>query len=394
MKKIITIIILSACFSFNIKAENVESILQKIADSSVALRNYQAKCEAVKAGNHTGLTLADPEVEFNYLWGSPAGTGHRKDISVTQHFDYATVFGLKRKEARSKDELAEISYEQAKALFRQEAVMALIDLASVNERIRETEQRIANAEILVKNMRKRMESGDASKIEVNRATLDLTLRKSERREEDAERTEIVASSVFSTITDQELLQSIGNVTIDDINTYISSMGEASLMQLQQHKANAEEDAAIAEMRTLKAAGIPEITAGYMSELTHDEKFRGITIGLSIPLWSNKGNRAKAKANIAAIKTENEEIAANMMARRNFLVNRIRMASENIAELNNALKSASSEGMMKKMLDEGAISIGEYIMELQAYYELRTKLIEERRSITRYQAELSMLCPAL
>ena len=56
------------------------------------LRALHEQMIARRAGNHVGLTPSDPEVEFGYLWSRPAAGGNRKDVSLTQQFDFPTAY--------------------------------------------------------------------------------------------------------------------------------------------------------------------------------------------------------------------------------------------------------------------------------------------------------------
>ena len=42
----------------------------------------------------------------------------------------------------------------------------------------------------------------------------------------------------------------------------------------------------------KSESLPKISAGYMSESVLSESFRGVTMGISLPLWENR-NRTSA-----------------------------------------------------------------------------------------------------
>lgn len=380
-------------FPLSIFAEDLSPIIQKMMESNVTLKKYRAQTDATKAGNHTGMTLTDPEVEFNYLWGSPKDVGQRKDISVTQHFDYATVFGLKRKEARSKDELAEIQYEQARMLCQQEAITALANIAAANETLLEHRSRIATAEQIANMLRKKMNAGEANKLELNKAVLDLATHKTDAAETEMERDEILSNVIFMAL-DSETKNRLLSITMDDIKEYLTAMNTPTLMQLEQEKAQKEENVAEAELRSARSASLPELTAGYMSELTREEKFRGVTIGLSIPLWSNRGNVTRAKSQIAALKAEREETIASITAQRNALNSRIGQLSRMIESLESSLKVSSSESLMRKALIEGEISMMEYIIDRETYYELQSRLIEAKREQLTKIAELKMLSPAI
>ncbi|KAA6308466.1 hypothetical protein EZS27_039873, partial [termite gut metagenome] len=69
---------------------NIETILASIEKNNITLKALREETEAQKLANKTGIFLANPEVEFNYLWGNPNVTGNRTDVSIRQTFDIPT----------------------------------------------------------------------------------------------------------------------------------------------------------------------------------------------------------------------------------------------------------------------------------------------------------------
>ena len=57
----------------------IDRVLAEIAAHSTALDVLDKTAAAQQAAAHTGLTLPAPEAGFNYLFGSEAGMGRRRD---------------------------------------------------------------------------------------------------------------------------------------------------------------------------------------------------------------------------------------------------------------------------------------------------------------------------
>lgn len=394
MRRCLVSLLLFSITLCSFSENNLDILMQRIMDRNVALKKYKAQADAIKASNHTGITLADPEVEFNYLWGAPNDVGQRKDISITQHFDYATIFGLKRREAISKDELADVKYEQACIMVRQEVLTALCTIASLNEKYDEYSTRVANAEMIAKQYKKKMAAGDANKIDVNKTNLNVATLKAELSQIGIDRERAIGATVLSHCIADEEKTFVYAINIDDIQNYVTKSNTTTIQEIEQQKAIKEENAAALELCNAKAASLPELTAGYMSELTRNEKFRGITLGISLPLWSNRGNVAKIRSQLNAIKAEQEETFANINAQRNTLIATLNKTHDMIDMLKENIKSTSNEQMLLKALNEGEISILEYITDNELYYELKDKLIDTRFSQAETLIKLSTLGPAI
>ena len=157
MKKIIFILAaIEATFSLRAQT-NIDDVLKAVEQNNTTLQALRQTADAQKLENRTGLTLPDPEVGFNYLWGSPSGVGNRKDASVSQSFDIATVSGLKGKVAREKNELVEWQYKSDRMNILLEAKQycldliyynALLEASGVSSMIRSTPVAVSSARML------------------------------------------------------------------------------------------------------------------------------------------------------------------------------------------------------------------------------------------------------
>ncbi|MGI6134811.1 MAG: transporter, partial [Petrimonas mucosa] len=91
--------------------ERYAAILQDIEANNTTLAALREETNAQMLGNRTGITLPDPEAEFNYLWGNPSLIGNRTDFSVTQSFDFPTAYHHRREIAGMQNRNAELRYK-------------------------------------------------------------------------------------------------------------------------------------------------------------------------------------------------------------------------------------------------------------------------------------------
>lgn len=375
MRKSYIIILLAIASTLQARADAIEYIVNKVLQDNPTLMKYRAQTDAEKSGNHVGTTLANPEIEFNYLWGAPHNIGQRKDISIRQSFDYATVFGLKRKEAKSKDDLAEIKYEQARLILHQEIIKLLSDVASANEICNEYAKRIEIAEMIAANYKNKLNEGESNKIEYNNSRLNLATVKAEARQAEIARLELIGNALFHATLNENDCKTLKEITIANLRKYIENIQVKSLQQIEQEKNILEENALKAEFKTSQSANIPELTVGYMAELTEGEKFRGLTFGLSIPLWNNRGNKTKYKAAVIAMQSERDETIAKINAQRESIATRLQHLRTLYDSISTDLKEYNNESLLRKSVQEGAISLMEYLADYTIYYDLKTKQIE-------------------
>ena len=108
------------------------SILSEIEANSIQLSALREHIEADKLGNRSGLSLSNPEIEFNYLWGSPSPIGNRTDLSLSQSFDFPTVYGHRIKMAKLQNHNLDWLYKAERLQILLLAKEKLINLVYYN----------------------------------------------------------------------------------------------------------------------------------------------------------------------------------------------------------------------------------------------------------------------
>ena len=112
MKRIICVLVAAGAVLAASAQDIYKNVLQSVEEGSTTLRALHEQALARKAENHTGLTPADPEVEFGYLWAHPSAGGNRKDVAFRQQFDFPTAYVERAKLAGVLDRTSELDYLQ------------------------------------------------------------------------------------------------------------------------------------------------------------------------------------------------------------------------------------------------------------------------------------------
>ena len=122
-----------------------------------------------------------------------------------------------------------------------------------------------------------------------------------------------------------------------------------------------------EMKLGKLSGLPQISAGYMSELVPESNFRGITLGLSVPLWSNRNRVKQAKAAVVAAELQQKDATVQFYERLRNQYDRTLGLQRTAGEYRKALAELDNTQLLRRALDAGEISLLDYIVELGLYY---------------------------
>src|SRR3546814_8737886 len=73
----------------------IDSVLAEVLRNNKTIQADRQYWESQKLMFKTGLTPSDPTVRYEYMRGNPTNTGNQTDITISQGFDFPTVYGKK-----------------------------------------------------------------------------------------------------------------------------------------------------------------------------------------------------------------------------------------------------------------------------------------------------------
>lgn len=147
------------------QAQTMARALELVEANNLELAAMRQETDAAKAANAAERKMPALEAEAAYLWPG------RKDVSVSQPLDWATLGGQRRRTAAAKDSLADIRYAAARKEVLLEAKLACIRLTHLNRLLRNRQERADLARQMAQAARKRLAAGDARQADVNNAEL-------------------------------------------------------------------------------------------------------------------------------------------------------------------------------------------------------------------------------
>jgi outer membrane protein TolC len=388
MKRAIIIICISA-ISLHLFAQNtVEQVLAEVEKNNTTLVALRKSVDAEKIGNKTGIYLQNPEVAFNYLWGSPSVIGNRTDFSISQTFDFPTAYGYKNQISDLKNEQTELEYQKQLMDIRLKTSQVCFDLIYANALQEKLTKRVEYAQSIAKSYQQKFEAGETNILEYNKAQLNLLNVSKDLESIGIERTALLA----------ELTGLNGGQAID--------FG-GSVFQILELPADFEQWYLLAEQKNPtfswlkkeieisqkqtglnRAMSFPKLQTGYMSESVVGQQFQGVSVGLSIPLWENKNKVKYAEANSQALESIAADNKIQFYNHLKALYTKTIALQKNVNEYRAGLISFDSSELSKKALDHGEISLIDYLMEFSLYYESLNKLLELERDMNKTMAELN------
>ncbi len=352
--------------------DGLEGILSGIEENNRELSALRSRIEADKCGYKAEIALEDPEFGFDYLWGNP-DQGNRKDFSITQTLDLALLFGSKGKLAKTRAELSDLEYKVERQRILLEANKLCLEIIYRNALDRELGRNLSQADSLKLLMEKLYNEGSIGRKDCGEAALSATLARSEYNRNRIERDNLLAALAgmnggepvqlnATEFAESEMLPA-------DFGEWYSEAEDASpVLAYVAQQVNVSGQA----LKTGKIANAPKLTAGYMSELVTGSEFRGLTLGVTIPLWSVKNNVLQAKASYDASVKYQEDAAARYYTAMLQAYSR----AQGLLDVLTDLESSMAEAEMTLRAVEQRCALGESpVMELLVERSLYTTLMK-------------------
>ena len=373
-------------------AQTVDDVLRSIEENNPSLRSARLDKEAGELENRTEVMLDSPEVEFNYLWGDDE-MGNRHDLRITQSIGFSSLTGQKAAMASSKNELLALEYKAVRQRILLEARQNCIDLTYCNAMHAELSHHLENADKLVAAYERKVELGGASVLELNNARLHRSTVQGELMKIDLERERILLelqrlNGGQPVGYDGSDFSMMGYALPGDFESFFEEASEASpaIRYVKQ-----EMDVKSRQLGLDKTAWLPDLTVGYMSEIAQPEAYRGLTVGVSIPLWSNAAKVRKSKVELDAARSRKDEAVQSFYYE---MLREYRQAQGLQAVAlgyRDGLLNADNREYLMKAEEQGEISIIEYITEIDLFYENLEQTLEAERD---YQQALAVLTSML
>lgn len=385
MKPIIYILLSVLALSAQAQS-SFDNVLKEIEMNNTTLKAYREKANADKIGNKTGINMANPEVEFGYLWGSPSAEGNRVDLNVTQSFDFPTAYRYKTQLSNGKNQQVDMIYDQQKVEILQQARLICVELVYQTKMNKILSDRLKQARELSDAYQKSFDQGNIDVLERNKTKLNLL---------NAEKA-LQINEVDLNLSKSELQRLNGGLDITEFNRFSDFTFPLNFIEwFAIVKANnpslrvAEQEVALSrkQEQLTRALNLPKITAGYASERVSGTTFQGVSVGVSIPLWEGKNTVKHQKAQTVALQMQHEDSELQF---RNTLKNQYDKAKKLsllLKEYEDALSVTSSQDLLKMALDKGQLSLINYLLELSVYYETVDKYLETERDYQLAVAEL-------
>lgn len=366
-------------------AQEADSLMKQVLENNrqlvVAREAYQLALLEAGIGN----TPPDPEVEFGYLFGKPSDLGRRVDFGVSQQVDFPTVYAHRSTIRKLRSSKADLEYQ----LIRQEVLTKARKLWIEHLHLNQLEEllqiRLERAKSVQLHVQQMMKVGELSPVELSQANLMLASTKGEYQEllTLLRNNKLALAEICggAQIVIKQLDFPLPSPIHKD--TLMAAYMEGPGIQLYQYELRQKE----AQKSLALSEHLPKLSAGYYSETVNSTGYRGLKLGISLPLWEKARTVEKAKTEIMHADAELNQIRYEQEMELGQKLNELKMLKNRVLTLEEALTMTNSLELLTASMENGEISLSEYFYASDFYFRNQQLLLRYKRDLLTLEADL-------
>lgn len=389
MNNRIAFIILLLCPMTIWAQSNLQSVRNEIENNNLSLQALKQQVEAEKMGNKVGLAPENPEVEFAYLWGNQTAMGNRIDFSITQAFDFPSIYVYKNQIAKLKNEQVEMSYKKQKIEIDKEIAELYYNIVYQNVRIADMRTCLSHLSGIANSYAQKLKAGQINVFDYNKVKLTALNMEQELNHAQIERDALLlqltqlngGKSIDVSATEFPVIS-----IISDFDQWYAQAETQNAMLLWLHK---ELEINKKQMSLNRTSWAPQFIAGYMSEQVPSEQFQGIKVGITLPLWRNLNAVKQVKLQNSAVNLliydEKNQFYNHLKTQHSLTISLL----EQISNYQEVLAEVSQFELLHEALERGEIDLVNYLLEYSIYHESHERLFELYRDAAQNYIELEL-----
>lgn len=361
------LLLLIGLFALPSQGQTVPQVLSEITSNNLTLKalreEHQAQILDLKAEN----TLTGPSIEYSPFYQNAKPGIASSELIVSQQVDFPTVYRQRRREAAlNADVLAARLASEQRDIVTQAHILC-IDIIRTNQIIDFLNHRLADTDTVLNLITRRMQAGDATSLELNKARLTKMDVEKLLAETEGERYELLRQLVS--------LNGGQPITLPE-RTFPEYELKADFEQFLQIALDANPDITAAaaqqhiadyQLTTSRQAWLPQLSVGYRRNTDGNDRLHGFMIGAAFPLFSTSSKVKAARARQQSANYQLQETTAQCTAT-------LRSQFDEIHRLHAILNHTDTQllqetiVLLNRALQYGEISALEYYTETSDIYD--------------------------
>lgn len=365
--KIMILIAFSLALEAQVNAQSsLETVLTAVEKNNRSLAADKQYWEAKKLEHKTGLTLPNPTVQGQYLFGSPSTAGDQTDFFVVQPFDFPTTYKKRRALASEQGALSSSNIAARRQQILLEAKLICFEMIYRNKLAAQHERRKLDLEKLRDDFQAKLDKGDGNILDVNKVKLQLLEMRQKETENAIERQKLQV----------QLMELNGGESVvfnDTIYPPLPGIAAFELLEKEIEAAdpmrqNLDQEKRIAEKQSELARSwrLPKFEAGYHYQGILGQRFNGIHAGITLPLWEQKHRIEAQRAQVLFAELEIQNHRNQHFFETQEQYERQDALKRSLDEYQLVMTLVSNTALLDKALRLGEITTMEYFLEMSFY----------------------------
>ncbi|MDE6306638.1 MAG: TolC family protein, partial [Muribaculaceae bacterium] len=334
--------------------------------------------------------LPDPELNGEYQWGQ-AGVGDKWSIGISQSFEWPGVYQARNK-ANAQAAVAADARIRSEYMDKMlDVKLLLIEYVAIRQRIQILEkikEHVSDLNTFYKNA---YDHGETTVIDLNKSTIELAEIKSRYNaalNDLSAATEAIQKEAGITPVDTWLVNidqfPAETMLTEDQYTALINTADQSIRYADASYKAAQYDAKAAK----RSSVAPGFSLGYTHIYELGDNFNGVSVGLSLPVFSAKGKYKAATYQVSALHREYESAIADRISEMKSCRSQAVRMSEELAEISPVVLDKRPAELLLKALKGGEISLLTYLQELNFFLEAQLDYTDTLRDYHILMARLN------
>jgi len=359
-------------------SQGPDSLLKSIEVNNPMIKSSVKWLEAEKSRSRTGIYPDNPDITYNYLWGSPDAIGNQQEFEITQKFRFPGYYFARSSMQKMEFGQSEILVEKTINDILFKAQNEIITLIWLTKKELTLSNKLKESADLLALMQEGFERKEFSKPALDKVRIYHLNNQTS-----------MAKLKSEILVHHEILQQLnGGIPVNFIlNDYAIAAGLPSFDTLQSKLMEFNPDIRIANLN-MDLSGekvkvenmnrLPKIEAGYKGETILNQKLQGIHTGISIPLWENKNKVKQARIEENWSQLNYDQIVSEVTSNLKAVYSNAQAVLQNYMNIKEIAADPSLSESTFLMLKAGEISFPEYLTEVQLIFENQLNFLEVER----------------
>ncbi|MEE4196777.1 MAG: TolC family protein [Bacteroidales bacterium] len=366
--KLILMFLFLWIIGLNSSAQSIQSILNTIEKNNLEIQAGQKLLESKEQEYRHTVMPEGPEFSYGYFPESHENPGLKETFAISQSFEFPVTYRNQSKYVQLKVEQEQVNQNLLRQEILFQAQTLLIEYVYFSKMEQELYKRYDHAKKLLDAYRQKLDAGDGNVLELNKSKLHVLHLENQLKRNASALNRIREQLVYLNgnrslelnVSDYELFE---HFTTDSVLQERLSGGQEIIYSKLQSKSSDQ------LVKVTKNKQLPKFNVGYGGETVVDEKFRGVLVGISIPLWGSRSAIKSARYQAEFMQLNHQRLQEKVQTEVSVQTENVESLAESLDDFRETLAQTGNLELLKKARMLGDISVIEYFTEISYFYQV-------------------------